>query len=106
MPQVQNIDFNAIRQALARRAGAPAMGQAPATPVLSQVGTPVGTTPTGGGPTATTPSPQLANPPTPQPRFASPFAGPQAAVAGAGEGFDVETKRIAKTLIQKLLQIM
>jgi hypothetical protein len=86
--------MQAIRQALMARAqqqgGTPGMGQRPMTSALGQ------TTP--GAPSAG--APQTPNQQTPQPQFSSPFAGP-----GAGQGFDAETKKLAKAMMTKLLSV-
>lgn len=98
-----NIDINAVRQALLNRAQSPAMAQGMSQPMLNQVGKPAGATPTGGSPSITNAPPTISNPSTPQPQFSSPFAGPK---QGNSVNFDEETKRVSKTLISKLLQVL
>lgn len=96
------IDFQAIREALMRRSNTPSMNQGAMMPILSQIGSSVSTSPIGTRTSPTTPPPTVSRPPTPQPRFSSPFAGPR---KDLGEGFDLETKRLAKLLISRLLQV-
>lgn len=81
------------------------MNQGQTTPMLSQVGQPIGSTPTGGSPTITNTPPTIPAPNKPQPQFSSPFAGPKVGVTG-GLGFDDETRRMSKSLISKLLQVL
>ena len=100
----QNVDINAIRQALLARSGGPSMGQGQTQPMLSQIGKPAGATPTGGSSTLTNTPATLPTPGTPQPNYSSPFSGPTPQAAGAS--FDDETKRMSKTLIGKLLQVL
>jgi hypothetical protein len=101
----QNVDINAIRQALLARSNVPSMGQGQTTPMLSQVGQPTGPTPTGGQPTLNRTPATVPTPGTPQPQFSSPFAGPGAGAANQAT-FDDETRRMSKGLIAKLLQVL
>lgn len=100
-PQGQNVDINAIRQALMARSQGPSMNQGQTSPMLSQVGQPLAPNATGGQPTLNNAPVPTPTPGTPQPQFASPFAGPKPAPA-----FDEETRKISKALIGKLMAVL
>lgn len=97
MNPTQNLDMDAIRQALMRR-----MQGGAGLPASSQISQPAGQTPTGG-------SPVPAQVPTPAPGVPQAPAGtqlPKAKTGGGGVNFDDETKRVTKVLIQKLMQVL
>lgn len=82
-------DMNVIRQALLARANQPGMGQRPVTPALGQGA---------GG------APQIPNPGTPQPS-SSPMGVPQQQPQGQ-PGFDETTKKMAKSLMSRLVSVL
>ena len=98
-----NIDTEAIREALQRRAQG--MG---GTPQVSQMTAPMGSLPTGGFNTPVNPTPQ---PSAPSPMGTNiPPRQTGAIMKGAqatqGPAFDDETKLISKALIKKLLDVV
>ncbi len=109
-----NIDFEAIKAALTRRSsGGSSM------PALDQTSSPGGVTPMGGPNTPTTPVSQppmgqggvLPSPrPNTPPPTSKPVSSPVSAVSevanGNSGGFDDETRKIAKVLVQKLLSVL
>src|SRR3990167_1855313 len=99
MPQIDNVDFSFIKQAMQRRA----MG-GEGTPALNQMGTPVNPTQSGATPVPNTP-PSTPQPPSATPKFRSPFAGPKQGTA-QGVNFDEETKQVSKALISRLLKVL
>ena len=106
-----NIDFEAIKAALTRRSqGGDSM------PALNQMSSPGGETPMGGPNTPATPvlQPPMGEPtglprpmpnPSSLPQKPSPTSSTQG-VSRSSEGFDDETRKIAKVLVQKLLSVL
>jgi len=95
-----NIDMQAIREAVLRRSqGGVGM------PAASQMSAPAAPNPMGGAPTPTQPpAAPVGVPPTGTGGLSQP--GVQRPKIAQGTNFDEDTKRIAKTLISRLIQVL
>lgn len=106
-----NIDYSAIREALARRASGgltPNRPMPPAPPAINQVAPAGGVLPTGGANSPISAPPQSPNPSSP-PQGNLP---PRQAIAGMAKVgqtaqsplFDQQTRDLSKALVKKLLE--